>query len=195
MSYMGKIKSKGEKLALVACASGVVIAAVSCAQKGSQAIHDTAFQEEIPFHADNDIAMTVRSIVDAVRVGESLSPEDYDFEGILTDGQGTPLYTDVDGSPGEWTVKVENDSVATISNRHIGDLMDDDLLAYILGALNLNSADLVSAYENPLRENEMIYHFDSGDVDLKFSTIPMISESGFEGSLMTIRILKKAVNQ
>lgn len=52
------------------------------------------------FHADNDIAMTVRSLVDAVRVGETLLPADYDFVGVLTDGQGTPLYTDVDGAPG-----------------------------------------------------------------------------------------------
>lgn len=191
MSYIGNLKSKGEKIALAACASGAVFVAASCSPRGNQVVYDSALQEESPFHADNDIAMTVRSIVDAVRVGEPLSPEDYDFEGILTDGQGTPLYTDVEGTPGEWSVKVENDSVATITNQRIGDLMDDDLRAYILGALNLNNADLVSAYENPVRENEIIYHFDSGDVDLNFSMLPVTTDSGFEGSLMTIRISKK----
>lgn len=143
------------------------------------------------YHADNDIAMTVRSIVDAVRVGEVLSHEDYDFDGILTDGQGSPLYTDIEGAPGEWIVKVENDTTASISNRKIGDLMDDDLRSYILSALNLNNADLVSAYENPVKENEIIYYFDSGDIDINFSTRPVTTPSGIDGTLMTITISKK----
>lgn len=58
------------------------------------------------FHADNDIAMTVRSLADAIKVGEPLDSTEYDFEGVLTDGQGTPLYTDVQGAPGVWVVDV-----------------------------------------------------------------------------------------
>lgn len=185
------MKNKSERLAMVACASGAVLVSASCSQKNVSAEYDTVVQEENVYHADNDIAMTVRSIVDAVRVGESLSPADYDFEGILTDGQGTPLYTDIEGAPGEWEVKVENDSSAQISNRRIGDLMDDDLRTYILDALNLNISDLVTAYENPKTENEMIYYFDTGDIDLNFSTRPVTTSSGIEGTLMTIRISKK----
>lgn len=185
------MKNRSERLAMVACASGAVLVSASCSQKNVSAGYDTVVQEENIYHADNDIAMTVRSIVDAVRVGESLSPADYDFEGILTDGQGTPLYTDIEGAPGEWEVKVENDSSAQISNRRIGDLMDDDLRSYILDALNLNISDLVTAYENPKTENEMIYYFDTGDIDLNFSTRPVTTPSGIEGTLMTIRISKK----
>ncbi len=58
------------------------------------------------FHADNDIAMTVRSLADAIKVGEPLDSTEYDFNGVLTDGQGAPLYTDVQGSPGTWIVDV-----------------------------------------------------------------------------------------
>ena len=42
-------------------------------------------------HADNDIAMTLRSIIDAVKVGEPLDSAQYNFTGTLTDGSGRPL--------------------------------------------------------------------------------------------------------
>lgn len=178
---------------MAACASGAVMIGTSCSHKESAVVSDTAILEESIFHADNDIAMTVRSLVDAVRVGEKLTPADYDFEGVLTDGQGTPLYTDFDGAPGEWIVKVENDSTASIASRHVGDLMEDDLRTYILGSLNLNNADLVSAYRNPLKEEETIYHYDSGDIDLNFSTVSAVASPDIEGTLMTIRISKAQI--
>lgn len=185
------MKNKSERLALIVCASGAVMVSASCGNKTHTDEYEDVAQEESLFHADNDIAMTVRSLVDAVRVGETLAPADYDFEGILTDGGGTPLYTDVEGSPGEWSVKVLGDDEAAISNRYLGDLMDDDLRAYILAALNLNEADLVSAYHNPEREEEIIYHYDTGEIDINFSILPATSPSGLEGSLMTIRISKR----
>ena len=55
---------------------------------------DSAYPDaEEEFHADNDIAMTVRSVADAIRVGETLDSVGYNFEGVLTDGIGRPLYT------------------------------------------------------------------------------------------------------
>lgn len=191
MRYISHLKNRGEKLAIAACASGAVLVSASCGGKTSRSEVDTLVQEESLYHADNDIAMTVRSIVDAVRVGEVLSPDDYNFEGILTDGQGTPLYTDIGGSPGEWTVKVENDTTARIANRCIGDLMEDELRNYVLLALNVSEAELVSAYENPVRKEEFIYHFDTGDIDINFSTVPAETVSGLEGTMMTILISKK----
>lgn len=191
MKYIGQIKHAGKDLALVACATGAVFMSASCARVGSNASDDSVAEEESRFHADNDIAMTVRSIVDAVRVGEPLVAQDYGFDGILTDGQGTPLYTDVDGDPGEWVVEVVNDSEATISNRKIGDLMYDDLRAYILAALDLNEADLVSTYYNPKNLDELIYHYDTEEIDVNFSTVPVTSASGIEGTLMTITIARK----
>ncbi|MCM1489517.1 MAG: hypothetical protein NC095_01630 [Muribaculum sp.] len=191
MRYISHLKNSSEKFALAAYASSAVLVSATCGNKTTSVGYDSVAQEEIQFHADNDIAMTVRSIVDAVRVGETLMPDDYDFDGVLTDGQGTPLYTDLEGAPGQWRVKVVGDEEAEISNRYIGDLMDDDLRIYILGALNLNDADLISAYKNPSNEDEFIYHYDTGDIDINFSTLPAVSASGLEGTLMTISISKK----
>lgn len=192
MKYIRRFKITGERLALVACASGVVLVSASCSHRPSPDTYGNQSQEESHFHADNDIAMTVRSIVDAVRVGETLLPADYDFEGILTDGQGTPLYTDVAGMPGEWSVKVESGDEVSISNRYLGDLMYEDLRVYILSALDMNEADLVSAYNNPLNEAEFIYHYDTGEIDINFSILPTSTSSGLEGTLMTISISRRS---
>ncbi|MDE5871308.1 MAG: hypothetical protein K2H22_05170, partial [Muribaculaceae bacterium] len=149
--------------------SVMLIVLVSCGNRTAAVGFDVARPEESQFHADNDIAMTVCSLVDAVRVGERLDSADYGFQGILTDGQGTPLYTDIEGNPGEWSVKVVSGEEARISNLHLGDLMTEDLRSYILSALNLNAADLVTAYINPADEREFIWLYDIGDVQVAFS--------------------------
>ena len=79
----------------------------SCGQSSKSDVSNTEDSEATEyFHADNDIAMTVRSLADAIKVGEPLDSTEYDFNGVLTDGQGAPLYTDVQGSPGTWIVDV-----------------------------------------------------------------------------------------
>lgn len=88
-------------------------------------------------------------------------------------------------------VKVEAADVASITNRRIGDLMDEDLRNYVLASLRLNSADLVSAYRNPVSEDEEIYHYENGDIDIDFSTRPAFTQSGLEGILLKIRISKQ----
>ncbi|MDE5793783.1 MAG: hypothetical protein K2I08_03590 [Muribaculaceae bacterium] len=180
----------GEK-AWMMMISVMLIVLVSCGNKNPGISFESTTQDETQFHADNDIAMTVCSLVDALRVGESLVGDDYDFDGILTDGQGTPLYTDIEGNPGEWKVKVIDQDEARISNLHLGDLMTSDLRNYILGSLNLNSADLVTAYVNPNNEDEFIWLYDIGDVNVAFSEIPTKSPSGLEGILMSISVSKK----
>lgn len=171
--------------------SVMLIVLVSCGNKTSGISLESATQDETQFHADNDIAMTVCSLVDALRVGESLVGEDYDFDGILTDGQGTPLYTDIEGNPGEWKVRVINENEARISNLHLGDLMTEDLRNYILGALNLNDADLVTAYINPANDQEIIWLYDIGDVNITFSETATKTPSDLEGIIMTISVSKK----
>lgn len=192
MYCVNQINNQGKKKAFIACVSGVLMISASCSHNESKSDREVKVREEIPFHADNDIAMTVRSIVDAIRVGETLRPEDYDFEGVLTDGQGTPLYTDVGGGPGGWSVKVIGDSEAKIANMYLGDLMYADLRNYILSSLSMGEADLISVYENPENEGEIIYYYDTGEIDLKFCFIPTETQSGLEGSIMAISISKKA---
>lgn len=171
--------------------SVMLIVLVSCGNKPSVAGLDVAKPEESQFHADNDIAMTVCSLVDAVRVGERLDSADYGFQGILTDGQGTPLYTDLEGNPGEWRVKVISDEEARISNLHLGDLMTADLRQYIIGALNLNSADLVTAYVNPSDEEEFIWLYDIGDVQVAFSETQVKTPTDLEGIMMSVSVFKR----
>ena len=170
--------------------SVMLIVLISCANRTAGVGLDVAESDEGPFHADNDIAMTVCSIVDAVRVGERLDSADYGFEGVLTDGQGTPLYTDLEGNPGEWAVKVIAGDEARISNLRLGDLMTEDLRSYIVGALGLNEADLVTAYVNPADEQEFIWLYDIGDVQVAFSETEVHTPTHLEGIIMSISVFR-----
>ncbi len=171
--------------------SVMLIVLVSCGNKAPGISNESGMPEEAQFHADNDIAMTVCSLVDAVRVGEKLDSADYNFDGILTDGQGTPLYTDIEGNPGEWKVRVINPEEARISNLHLGDLMTEDLRNYIVNALNLNSADLATAYINPANEQEFIWLYDIGDVNVAFSETLIKTPSDLDGIIMSIAVFRK----
>lgn len=191
MNYIAQKYYYGGEKAWLLMVSVMLIVLVSCGNKTAPASFETDKPEETQFHADNDIAMTVCSLVDAVRVGENLDSIDYNFDGILTDGQGTPLYTDLEGNPGQWKVRVVNEKEARISNLHLGDLMTADLRNYILGALNLNNADLVTAYVNPLDDKEFIWLYDIGDSNVSFAELQTKTPSGIEGLIMTISISKK----
>ena len=171
--------------------SVMLIVLVSCGNRTAGVGFDVRKPEESQFHADNDIAMTVCSLVDALRVGERLDSADYGFRGILTDGQGTPLYTDIEGNPGEWIVKVVGDDEASISNLHLGDLMTQDLRAYIVGSLGLNGADLVTAYVNPADEQEFIWLYDIGDVQVSFSETIVKTPSDLEGTIMSVSVFRR----
>lgn len=191
MNRIGQKYYYGGEKALLLMVSVMLIVLISCGNKNPGISYVSAVPEESQFHADNDIAMTVCSIVDAVRVGESLDSADYNFNGILTDGQGTPLYTDLEGNPGEWKVRVINKEEARISNLHLGDLMTEDLRNYIIGALGLNKADLVTAYVNPADEEEFIWLYDIGDVNVSFSETLVTTPSDLEGIFMSISVFRK----
>lgn len=191
MNRIGQKYSYGGEKAWLLMVSVMLIVLVSCANKGAGISFESTMPDDTQFHADNDIAMTVCSLVDAVRVGERLDTADYNFDGILTDGQGTPLYTDLEGNPGEWKVRVVNPEEAQISNLHLGDLMTEDLRNYILGALNLNSADLVTAYINPVDEQEFIWLYDIGDVNVSFSETLVKTPSDLDGIIMSISVSRK----
>lgn len=146
--------------------------------------------ESEDFHADNDIAMTIRSIADAIRVGEPLDSLDYDFQGILTDGEGSPLYTNLQGMPGVWIVDVIDTGSATIKNQDLGDLLPNDLRSYVLQCLNLDEnchATFVS--DQFLVDDEAditVYDFDGGY--LRFEIRDGEAPNGLEGSFLTIML-------
>ncbi|MDE6290208.1 MAG: hypothetical protein K2M16_01620 [Muribaculaceae bacterium] len=191
MNCIGQKYCCGGEKAWLLMVSVMLIVLVSCGNRTAGVGFDVRKPEESQFHADNDIAMTVCSLVDALRVGERLDSADYGFRGILTDGQGTPLYTDIEGNPGEWIVKVVGDDEASISNLHLGDLMTQDLRAYIVGSLGLNGADLVTAYVNPADEQEFIWLYDIGDVQVSFSETIVKTPSDLEGTIMSVSVFRR----
>lgn len=191
MNSIGRKYSYGSGMAWRLMVSVMLIMLVACGNKTSIVGLDHEQHEETPFHADNDIAMTVSSLVDAVRVGEPLDSADYNFHGILTDGQGTPLYTDIEGNPGEWAVMVISDDEARISNLQLGDLLTEDLRNYIAGSLNLKEADLATAYVNPADEQEFIWLYDIGDVQIAFSETLVKMEDDFDGVIMAVSVFKR----
>lgn len=140
------------------------------------------------FHADNDIAMTIRSLADALRVGEPLDSTQYDFEGVLTDGQGTPLYTDVMGSPGTWQVDVLDVRNAIIRNIYLGDLLPLDLQNYILQSFDFPlPVELDYNGVEALEDDETdISVFDCNGVYLRFEVRAGVAPNGIEGPQLSI---------
>lgn len=147
--------------------------------------HDTE-----DFHADNDIAMTIRSLADAIKVGEPLDSTLYDFEGVLTDGQGSPLYTDVQGAPGVWQINVLDNKNVVIRNLYLGDLLPGDLQSYLIQSLRLSDIHPVSyTGMDPVNDEEtqiQVYNFGGGY--LCFEVRIGIAPNGLEGPLLSIRM-------
>lgn len=138
------------------------------------------------YHADNDIAMTLRSITDAIRVGEPLDTLDYNFEGVLTDGEGRPLYTDIQGSPGEWIVDVISPTSAVLRNVYLGDLLPDYLETYIAGSLNLSDSNIVETTEFDDDDDTSLVVYDLDGGFLRIETRSAVAANGLEGPLMSI---------
>ncbi len=167
----------------------ITFAAVSCGGNKNSPTAETSTQPEPEeFHADNDIAMTIRSIADAIKVGEPLDSAEYDYLGVLTDGQGTPLYTDVQGAPGEWVVDVIDKGSVTIRNIYLGDLLPDDLRHYILQSLNMDEAHPLEfeAHDAVNDDDTQITVYDLRGGFLRFEIRAGIAPNGLEGPLLTI---------
>ncbi len=145
------------------------------------------------FHADNDIAMTVRSIADAISVGEPLDTADYNYEGVLTDGSGRPLYTDMLGSPGTWDIEVLTPQTVVIRNNSVGDLLPDDLMHYLALSLDLSDSNILSAETSVLDDDDeaerVVYDFGGGY--LRFDIRASTATNGLEGPLVTITASRK----
>lgn len=163
--------------------------ATACSQTDKKTITSDStptdtIQEE--FIADYDIAMTVKSIVDAISIGEPLDTAEYNFEGILTDGQGTPLYTDIQGSPGEWEVDVTSANSVRIRNIYLGDLLPESLTGYLTNTLQLDNNDKVLTDEYSDDDDTSLEIYDFGDGDIRFETRNAFAPNGLEGPLMSI---------
>ena len=168
----------------------IVLMLDSCnpAKNDNNKLMENAVEE---FHADNDIAMTIRSLADALRVGEPLDSLDYDFTGILTDGEGAPLYTDIQGSPGQWVVDVIDTRNVSIKNLSLGDLLPDYLRSYILECLMIDENNRLSSFVNTVSDSNSdseadisVYNLEGGV--LRFEIRPGEAPNGLEGAFLTI---------
>lgn len=178
--------AKGLVLALSAL---LTVLATSCrAHNGGGDTRFVPANDTEEFHADNDIAMTIRSLADAIKVGEPLDSTLYNFEGVLTDGQGTPLYTDVEGAPGIWQINVLDNKNVRIRNLYLGDLLPGDLQSYLVQSLRLNDSQpfmLVDKAATDEDENEIII-YDFGGGYLCFEVKSVMAPNGLEGPLLSI---------
>lgn len=138
------------------------------------------------FEVDNDIAMTVRSVADAINVGESIDSIDYSFKGVLTDGSGMPLFTDMDGLPGEWEVEVVSPTVVQIRNVNTGDLVSENLVGYISAAMQLDDDDTLQLVSERETANRKVAVFTFGKGTITIETEPCESETGEPGDRMLI---------
>lgn len=142
-------------------------------------------------HADNDIAMTIRSIMDAMDVDQPLDTAEYNYRGILTDGSGRPLYTDIQGAPGQWSVEVLSPTRALIKNLYLGDLVPEELTQYLLASLEIPDSTMLTE-ESPARlPGSEIAVYDFGPGELIVETVNARTESGHHGPLVNILLLKK----
>lgn len=145
---------------------------------------------EEAYHADNDIAMHVRSMADAINVGEPLDSTDYNFSGVFTDGMGTPLFTDYEGVPGQWKVDVLSPREVRIRNIGVGDLFPDSLVEYLAQTLSADeSEDIelreVTVYdEGDMRVEEYRY----GHTLLRIETRPEQMSTGEVGPKLEITL-------
>lgn len=141
-------------------------------------------------HADHDIAMTVSSIIDAINVGQPLDSTDYNYTGILTDGEGRPLYTDVQGTPGIWEVKVLTPNSAVISNLYLGDLLPEYLVQYILSTNKIPESPMVAASDENGKREDNLTIYNTGKCDIIIEQQTAIAANGSEGPLLKILLRK-----
>lgn len=169
-----------------------VLAGCSKTGKGGSESKAESEREEQYFHADADIAMTVRSIADALRVGEQLDSADYDYRGILTDGRGRPIYTDLYGNPGEWVVDVLTPGSAVLRNLNPGDLLPDDLQEYLLGNLGVGAENEIVSEEYADDDQTDVAVYDFGGGEIRFETRTSPSPNGTDATFMSIVLIKNA---
>lgn len=157
----------------------------SCSSCGKAQESDDTIRTD-DYHADNDIAMIVKSIADALVMGESLDTLEYNFEGVLTDGEGHPLYTDIQGSPGIWDVDIISPTTAVIRNVYLGDLLPDYLESYITSNLNLGTKDIIESTEFEDDDEAQLVAYDLNGGFLRFETRAAVAPNGLEGPLLSI---------
>lgn len=151
--------------------------------KGKSNQDSTSIEE---YHADNDIAMIAKSFADALVINEPLDTLENNFTGVLTDGEGHPLYTDIQGSPGIWNVNVTNPNTAVIRNVYLGDLLPGYLESYITTNLDLTEDDKIGTSVSDTTDNSQVTVYNLDGAYLRFEIRTALAPNGLEGPLLSI---------
>lgn len=179
-------------------AAGLALLASGCSRSGADGASDScaapsdsiaaAPQPDETFTADNDIGMTVRSVAEAINIGESLDSTEYNFEGVLTDGVGMPLFTDMSGMPGEWEIEVVDSTRVRIRNLDTGDLQPFRLIEYLTANLRAGSQEILLENECD-RGDAHIINYRYGRTGLTVETRPaQIGDTGEVAPIMEITL-------
>lgn len=178
---------------MICGALGCILCLIGCQKKKAESQPDSdtvksPVVEEV-FHANNDIAMTVRSIVDALKQKEPLDTAVYNFEGVLTDGSGAALYINAAGNPGHWRVVVSDDK-AVIENLDLGDFTPDNIRLYVCEEIGLTEEDIIKKGEvkGPGGAEMTNYSFDGGEIH--FESAKALTADGNEGPVLSIVIFR-----
>lgn len=168
----------------------VLIGAVTSCSSGRKAAEqkEDSASERDEFHADNDIAMIVRSAADAISYGEPLDTLNYNFDGVLTDGQGRPIYTNLHGVPGRWDIDAVTDTTLTIRNVESGDLVPDDLESYIVSSFDAGTTRHVESHSELSEEGHTTSVYECMGGMLRFDVHDVKTPSGETAAMMTISI-------
>lgn len=184
------------KIVCIYICIGLLMSVFGCQQRErtadpAQTSADTL--SDVPQVQMADIAMTARSLADALEVGEQLDSTDYEFEGILTDGRGAPLYTNIHGTPGMWVVEVTSPGGAAIRNKDLGDLLVEDLRVYLARSLNMNDSDIVEAgtVRNDEETQQIIYR--KGELELVMESRMETASNGTEAPWLSV-LLRRSDN-
>lgn len=163
----------------------------SCSSEGNKTKNDSdSVAASAEFHADNDIAMIVCSVADAICIGEPLDTLSYNFDGVLTDGQGRPIYANLHGVPGKWDIDAVSDTSLTIRNVDLGDLVSDDLESYIVTALDAVNPTPVDSLARTSDDGHSVrvYRFEGGRI--RFEVHNVSTPSDETAAMMIISLSK-----
>lgn len=201
----GDVRHGARRVLYTSVASGLLIFSSSCTTSDSDhgdvyegtssevsaVPSDTAGQEDEEYYqADNDIAMTVRSMADAINVGEPLDSTDYNFSGVFTDGMGSPLFTDFEGLPGQWEVDVLGPREVRIRNIGVGDLFPDSLVQYLAQTLSGDESEEIGLKEVEVYDegDARVEEYSYGHTRLRIETRPELLPTGEVGPKLEITL-------
>ena len=119
-----------------------------------------------------DVAMTSRSLAEALRMGEKLDST-YNFHGIFTDGQ-----------------IVEGPDRVVMRNLEAGALEAEDLRVYIAQAVGLTDSDIIEAGVASENTDVQAVVYKQGKLRMEITLLPSTGADGSELANMSVAFIR-----